>query len=254
MAFETVLFETADGVATITLNRPDVLNAFNDTMAHEFRAIWERVRTDEDIRAVVIRAAGDRAFCTGIDRETAAWWDSNIWNQEDPGEWFGAKANRVWKPVIAAVHGMCAGGAQYFINEADIIICSDEATFFDPHQNIGLVSALEPIGMLARGVPLGDVLRWALLGTEERITASTALRLGLVTEVVPRAQLWDRADALAKRIAARRPEAVQGTVKAIWEALDVPRSVALARGMSYPLLGNPPEGFAPTGNDKPEFR
>ena len=92
--------------------------------------------------------------------------------------------HKVWKPVVAAVHGMCAGGGQYFINEADIIICSDDAQFFDPHANAGIVSALEPIGMLARGVPLGDVLRWALMGTDERITAETALRIGLVSEVV----------------------------------------------------------------------
>ena len=99
--------------------------------------------------------------------------------------------HKVWKPVVVAVHGMCAGGGQYFVNEADIVICSDDAQFFDPHANGGIVSALEPIGMLDRGVPLGDVLRWALMGTEERITADTALRLGLVSEVVPRADLRD---------------------------------------------------------------
>src|SRR3546814_3822401 len=92
---------------------------------------------------------------------------------------------------------MCAGGGQYFLNEADIIVASDDAAFFDPHANAGIVSALEPIGMLHRGLPLGDVLRWALMGTEERITADTALRLGLVTEVVPRADLRDRAHSLA---------------------------------------------------------
>src|SRR5439155_9341819 len=105
--------------------------------------------------------------------------------------------HKVWKPVVAAVHGMCAGGGQYFINEADIIICADDAEFFDPHANGGIVSALEPIGMLARGVPLGDVLRWALMGTEERLTPETALRLGLVTEVVPRADLRVRAREIA---------------------------------------------------------
>ena len=91
------------------------------------------------------------------------------------------------------MHGLCAGGGQYFLNESDIIICSDDAVFFDPHANVGIVSSLEPMGMLHRGVPLGDVLRWALMGNEERITAETALRLGLVTEVVSREQLRDRA-------------------------------------------------------------
>ena len=86
--------------------------------------------------------------------------------------------HKVWKPVVTAVHGLCAGGAQYFLNESDIIICSEDAVFFDPHANVGIVSSLEPVGMLQRGVPLGDVLRWALMGNEERITAPTALRLG----------------------------------------------------------------------------
>ncbi|HEX3955580.1 MAG TPA: enoyl-CoA hydratase/isomerase family protein, partial [Trebonia sp.] len=142
-----------------------------------------------------------------------------------------------WKPVVAAVHGMCAGGGQYFINEADIIICSDDAEFFDPHANSGITSALEPIGLLARGVPLGDVLRWALMGSEERITAQTALRLGIVTEVVARDALWDRAHAIAKSIAARPSKPIQGTVRAIWESIDMTRSMALQNGISYTQLG-----------------
>src|SRR4029450_4969926 len=113
------------------------------------------------------------------------------------------KHHLVWKSFIAAVHGMCAGGAMYFVNEADIVICSEDAAFFDPHANGGIVSALEPIGMLHRGVPLGEVLRWALMGTEERITADTAQRIGLVTEVVPFDDLRARAADIASQIAAR---------------------------------------------------
>src|SRR4029077_773109 len=146
----------------------------------------------------------------------------------------------VWKPVVVAVHGMCAGGGQYFLNEADIIICADDAEFFDPHANAGIVSALEPIGMLARGVPLGDVLRWALMGTEERITAETALRLGLVSEVVRVADLRSRAKAIAASIAQRNPRAVQGTVRAIWESLDMNRTMAIQNGMAYTHIGNEP--------------
>ena len=165
--------------------------------------------------------------------------------------------HRCWKPVVAAVHGMVAGGAQYFLNEADIILAADDAEFFDPHANGGIVSALEPIGMLARGVPLGDVLRWALMGTEERITADTALRLGLVTEVVPRAELRERARSIASSIAARDPKAIQGTVRAIWESLDMTRSTALQNGMSYTHIGNPPLGTRPPGprrNEPPTYR
>jgi enoyl-CoA hydratase/carnithine racemase len=144
--------------------------------------------------------------------------------------------------VVTAVQGMCAGGAQYFLNESDIIICADNAEFFDPHASGGIVSALEPIGMLARGVPLGDVLRWALMGSEERITAETALRVGLVTEVVPVADLRTRARDIAASIAARNPKAIQGTVRAIWESLDMTRTTAIQNGMAYTHIGNDPGG------------
>ncbi|GAA3007608.1 enoyl-CoA hydratase/isomerase family protein [Microbacterium aurantiacum] len=237
--FRTVLFDVADHVATITLNRPERLNAFNEAMVGEIGEIWRIVRDEDDIHTVVIRAAGDRAFCTGVDAQEGPWWqDQAVFRQQDPGAILGAKAQQVWKPVIAAVQGMAAGGAMYFLNEADIVIASEDATFFDPHATAGLVSALEPIGMLQRGIPLGDVLRWALMGNDERITAPTALRLGIVSEVVPRAQLWEHAGALAASIAARRPDAIQGTVRAIWEALDVPPSIARQRGLAYTQLGN----------------
>jgi E-phenylitaconyl-CoA hydratase len=241
----TVLFDVAGHVATITLNRPDKLNSFNETMTREVAKIWERVREDDDIRVAVLRAAGDRAFCAGIDIAEGPWWsEQNLWNQEDPGILLGPKQHRVWKPVIAAVHGMAAGGAMYFLNETDIVICSEDATFFDPHANGGMVSALEPVGMLRRGVPMGDVMRWALLGNEERITAETALRLGLVTEVLPRDELWPAARSLAEEIASRRPEAIQGTVRAIWESLDEPPSVSQRHGLAYTQLGN--RGREPT--------
>ncbi|MGB9308261.1 MAG: enoyl-CoA hydratase/isomerase family protein [Mycobacterium sp.] len=238
--FETIEFDVSGHVATLTLNRPDKLNSFNERMANEVAAAWRQTRDDEDIRVAVVRANGDRAFCTGIDVVEGKWWDREpIFNQEDPGIMLGPKANWVWKPVIAALHGMVAGGAMYFVNECDFAICSESTVFFDPHANAGIVSALEPMGMLARGVPYGDVMRWALLGSEERISAHTALRIGLVTEVVPDDQLHSRAAELAAEIAARRPKAIQGTVRALWEARDLPPSVAQRHGLSYTHIGNP---------------
>jgi len=256
---ETIQFEVGDDhVATITLDRPDALNSFNDAMAEEMTWAWTTVRDTDDIHAVVLQANGERAFCTGVDIKGGASWfmKSNVWNTFDPGASLAPKhRHKVWKPVVAAVHGMCAGGAQYFLNESDIIVCSDDAEFFDPHANGGIVSALEPIGMLARGVPLGDVLRWALMGTEERITAATALRLGLVTEVVPRAELRPRAREIAASIAARNPKAVQGTVRAIWESLDMVRSTAIDNGMAYTHIGNDPRNArGPRTNEPPSYR
>jgi (E)-benzylidenesuccinyl-CoA hydratase len=245
MERETILFEVADHVALITLNRPDSLNAFNNAMASDIAWAWETVRETDEIHSVVLQANGERAFCTGLDIRGSAsdrWFErANVWNSFDPGLTLAPKTyHRVWKPVVAAVHGMCAGGGQYFINEADIIICSEDAAFFDPHANVGIVSALEPIGMLHRGVPLGDVLRWALMGKEERITAEAALRLGLVTEVVSSEILRDRAREIAVSIADRNPKAIQGTVRAIWETMEMPRTTALHSGLSYTQIGNVP--------------
>ena len=236
--FQTVLFDVADHVATITLNRPQALNSFNQRMCDEFEALWQRVREDDDIHVVVLRAAGDRAFCTGVDVKEGISRSANVWTQRDPGEQLSPKLNNVWKPVVCAVHGMAAGGAFYWINESDIVICSEDATFFDPHVTYGMTAALEPIG-LARRIPLGEVLRIALLGNDERMSPKRALEVGLVSEVVPRDELWDRADALAALIAAKPAAAIQGTVRAIWESLDSTRSQALRHGLSYTQLGNP---------------
>ncbi|BBX18222.1 enoyl-CoA hydratase [Mycolicibacterium duvalii] len=235
----TIEFSVADHVATIALNRPERMNSFTEQMAEELAAVWARVRDDDDIHVAVLQANGDRAFCTGLDVSEGTWWThKTIFNQEDPGEVLGPKAHRVWKPVIAALHGIVAGGAMYFVNECDFSICSETATFFDPHANAGIVSALEPMGMLALGVPYGEVMRWALLGSEERMSAHTALRIGLVTEVVPDDQLRSRAAELAAEIAARRPAGIQGTVRAMWEARDLTPTVAARHGKFYTDLGN----------------
>ena len=257
MDLHAITFEIEGHVATITLDRPGSLNSFNDDMAAEVAWAWGTVRDSDDVHVAVVQANGERAFCTGADVKAGATWfrKANVWNTFDPGVTLGPKFHhKVWKPVVVAVHGMCAGGGQYFLNEADIIICSDDAEFFDPHANAGIVAALEPIGMLARGVPLGDVMRWALMGTEERITAATALRLGLVTEVVSRAELRPRARAIAESIARRDPKAVQGSVRAIWESLDMTRSMALQNGIAYTNIGNDYVNRKMTPNQAPEYR
>lgn len=238
----TVLFEKgADKVATITINRPDALNSFTRQMCEEFRYLWTELAEDEEVNAIVLRAAPGRAFCTGMDVFNAGQHlgSDQLWNKRDPGELLGPKANLCWKPVIAAVHGMCAGGAFYWINEADIVICSDDATFFDPHVTYGMTAALEPIGMRWR-IPLAEVLRIALMGNDERLSAETALRISLVTEITDSSTLWKRAHEIAALIAEKPSVATQGTVRAIWESLDYGRSAGLSGGLKYCLLGNPP--------------
>ena len=240
MTFETILLEVdeTDRVATITLNRPAQLNAFNRTMCDEMARAWRMVKLDEAVNAVVLRAAGDRAFSAGLDIKTPYGQPENIWNHEDPGEALSPKWQKMWKPVVCAVRGMCTAGAFYFINESDVVICSEDATFFDSHVSAGLVCALEPIGLMRR-IGLGETLRIALMGNDERVSADTALRIGLVSEVVPAERLWDRAHEIAATIAAKPPTATQGTVKAIWESLDKPYRAAMEQGLIYTRLGNP---------------
>ncbi|WP_197373939.1 enoyl-CoA hydratase/isomerase family protein [Mycolicibacterium baixiangningiae] len=240
MIFETILLDVddTDHVATITLNRPDRLNAFNRTMCEEMQQAWRLVKQHESVHAVVLRASGDRAFSAGLDVTSSYGQPDNVWNHEDPGELLSPKWQKMWKPVVCAVQGMCTAGAFYFVNEADVVLCSDDATFFDSHVSAGLVCALEPIGLMRR-VGLGETLRIALLGNDERVSATTALRIGLVTEVVTRSQLWERAHEIATTIAAKPPSATQGTVRAIWESLDRPYRAALEQGLIYTRLGNP---------------
>src|SRR4051794_21011736 len=237
-ALTTVTYELVDHIATVTLDRPAAMNSFNQAMCDEFALIWDRVKADDDVHVVVLRAAGERAFCTGMDVKEGIDREPNVWSQTDPGQKLSPKLNQVWKPLVVAVHGMAAGGAFYWINEADIVICSDDATFFDPHVSYGRTAALEPIG-LARRIPLGETLRIALLGLDERLSPERALQIGLVSEVLPRQDLWRRAAEIAGMIAAKPPAAIQGTVRAIWESLDTGRTHALQTGLIYTQLGNP---------------
>jgi enoyl-CoA hydratase/carnithine racemase len=246
MTYQTIVVQTSpDGVMTVTLNRPQVLNAFNDEMCSEFSRLWAQVRSDETVKAVVLAAAGDRAFCTGVDVGERLAGDSPFldrvhpWEErEDPGRQLSPRRNEVWKPVIAAVHGMCAGGAFYWVADCDIVVCSPDATFFDPHVTYGLVAALEPIALRYR-MPFSDVVRMALLGLHERMTAERALAIGLVTEIVERPALLARAQELATVIARQPPVAVQGTVKALWQSLDLTRAQSLATALMYTQVGNP---------------
>lgn len=239
-AFETILLDVdaVDHVATITLNRPDSLNSFNRTMCEEMAEAWRTVKLDDSVNAVVVQAAGDRAFSAGLDIKSPYGQPDNVWNHEDPGELLSPKWQKMWKPVVCAVQGMCTAGAFYFVNESDVVICSEDATFFDSHVSAGLVCALEPIGLMRR-VGLGETLRIALMGNDERVSAETARQIGLVTEVVPADRLWARAHEIAASIAAKPPSATQGTVKAIWESLDKPYRAAMEQNLIYTRLGNP---------------
>lgn len=224
MDLETLIYEERDHVAVITLNRPDRHNSFDEVMQRELREVWQRVRVDDNVRVVVLTGAGSKAFCTGIDREeiptTEEHFHFNPYTYDDPGKVIGPRSQELWKPVIAAVNGLACGGAFYLLGESDIIIASDNASFFDPHVTYGMPAVFEPVLMMPR-MPFGDLMRMTLTGASERIGADTALRLGLVSEVVPQAELLDTALALAQIIASNSPDAVQASLRTVWAARDL---------------------------------
>ena len=259
--FETLLYEEADGVATVTLNRPEVYNAFNELMQRELRALWIGLRTNDDVRCVVLTGAGDKAFCTGIDR-AEAMGDGNApvdsskgghgkemigyddaWNFDDPGDWVGPKANGLWKPVIAAVNGMACGGAFYFLGEVEFVIAAEHATFFDPHVTFGMTAAYEPIHLLQK-MPFQEIMRMALLGSAERMSAGRAREIGLVSEVVPADQLAETAMWAARQIADCPGLVTMGTVKALWTGLELSRKQALDLMYLFTNIGNDPDVMA----------
>ena len=157
-ALSTLDFDVVDHVATVTLNRPEQLNSFNEQMASELVAVWSTVRDERMSEHSGLRSSAPTAtgrFCTGIDVSEGVWWYRKpIFNQEDPGTLLGPKANKVWKPVIAALHGMVAGGAMYFVNEADFSICAESAQFLIHTPTPGSSAPSNRWGCLPSGCPM----------------------------------------------------------------------------------------------------
>lgn len=219
----TVHYEAAERVATITLDNPNALNAFDHAMCKALKKIWTEVEKDPKITCAILTGAGERAFCTGWDVSSLARADSE---QLVPGDrwtapygYITALQNRCWKPVITAVNGVCNGGGFHFISDSDLIIAADNASFLDTHVSLGMPSTLEVAG-LARRIPLERVFRLALLGKQGRFSAQEAHEIGLVGEVVPQKDLMSRARETASIIAQHSPTALARTKRAIWESLD----------------------------------
>ena len=229
------------GVAVVTLNRPERLNALDLATVAELRDAWREFRCDDSVRALVLTGAGERAFCTGIDRDAEVPQPNSPYAQDDPLLHVGPKSNDLWKPVVAAVHGMACGGAFYLLGECDFVVADPTAAFFDPHTTYGMVSAYESMLMALR-MPAGEVARMMLMGTAERISARRAHEVGLVSELTE--QGGDLAAALqcATVIAGRPANAVQGTVRALWAAQEATRAAAFAQAPHLIALGNLPPG------------
>lgn len=242
----TVEIDEAAKVAVVTLDRPEAYNAFSPTMQEELKATWRAFRSDDRVNAIVLTAAGDTSFCVGIDRNEAEFTNmagdsrlygtSNNFMYDDPGDDLGPKSCDLWKPVICAVNGMACGGAFYMLAESDIIIAADHATFFDPHVTYGMAAVYEPMKML-QYMPLGEVLRMTLLGNHERMSAATAHRIGLVSEICPADELMERARWVADAIASQPAVGVQASLRSIWTANDLGTTQALSMGPSLLTTG-----------------
>jgi len=264
-----VRYQKDNGIATITIDRAARGNSLAPAMQAMFRAIWSDVRDNPAVRVAVITAAGDRHFCTGFDVAEA---DS----EEAADEVFVDKPlreavfwspyqNDVWKPVICAVNGTCVGGGHHFVVDADIVIASRNARFIDSHVNVGMVGAIENIG-LAKRLPLGTALRMTLLGSSYRLSSERAHQLGLVDELV---ETPDEARALAQEMAAQMlknsPQAMALSKRAIWGSLEQGYAQALENGWTllrshwtHPDFEEGPKAFAqkrePVWNPDPQAK
>ena len=256
-SFETITYDEGDdGVAVVTLNRPSVHNAFNSLMQRELHSLWRSLRRNDAVRCIVLTGAGEKAFCTGIDRmeqmggEGDESTDPDVVGSgttpfmfNDPGDNLGPKSCDLWKPVIAAVNGMACGGAFYMLGEVEFIVAAEHATFFDPHVTYGMTASFEPIHM--SGItPFTEIMRLSLLGNYERMSAQRAYQIGMVSEVVPGPELVTRARELAAMIASQPRLAVEGTVRALWSTRSMPQREAVRLGYAYVAMGTNQESIA----------
>jgi enoyl-CoA hydratase/carnithine racemase len=232
MEFESILYDVEDRIATVTLNRPDRLNALSPQMIRELRQAYAAAEADDSVWTILVTGAG-RAFCTGADVDEIPDDGRVIYDEpylttyaqwEAPQE--GTPPFRTMtKPILTAVNGLCCGAGLDWITTGDIAIASDRAEFFDPHVSIGLVSGREMV-RLARVLPVNIAMRVALVGRHERLDAQRAYELGMISEVVEHDRLMQRAREIAELVNRNAPLAVRGTRLAIRKGIDLPLNEA----------------------------
>jgi len=223
MSYECLKVERHGPVGWLINNRPDQLNAMSSRMRDEFADAWIELDQDPAVRVIVHTGEG-RAFQTGVDVQEIAsdgvGMERYRKSVEDFDLHFTSWHQKVWKPVITAVNGICAGGAFHWVADAVIVIAASDAQFFDPHVSVGQVVSLEAIGLI-RKMPAEAVMRMAFVGRYERMSAPRALELGMISQIVdPPDQLRAEAQALAEKIAKNSPAAMAATKRALWGALE----------------------------------
>jgi enoyl-CoA hydratase len=213
MSYKTLIYERASAVATVTLNRPEVLNALNAAMFDELEAVFAELAADTALRVVLLTGAGERAFAAGADirglLETDAVSGKRV---SERGQQVMSQIERCGKPVIACVNGVALGGGCELAMACTLRIASDKAKLGMPEVRLGLIPGYGGTHRLPRLVGRGAALQMMLTGAI--VAAEEALRLGLVQEVVPAAELMPRARAVAETIAAMAPLAVAALLEA----------------------------------------
>jgi enoyl-CoA hydratase/carnithine racemase len=248
--FDCLIVERDGPVGWLINNRPDRLNAMSAQMRDEFAVAWKELDADPDVRVIVHTGEG-RAFQTGVDVTEIATDGSGMERYraslEDFDLHFTSWHNEVWKPVITAVNGICAGGGFHWVADADIVIAAADAQFFDPHVSIGQVVAVEAIGLMKK-MPVEAVMRMAFVGRHERLSAARAYELGMISEVVdPPERLRDAAQELAEKIARNSPAAMAATKRALWAALELGLTDACKAGAAelVSMWGHPDQDEGP---------
>lgn len=222
---------TVDAVATITIDRPEALNALDPETQDALRGALVAARDDETVRVIVITGAGDRAFSAGADLKktppsstnfAAAWTaaDAQAMARGAYVRYLNFERLGIWKPMIAAVNGHCLGGGLEIALQCDLRVASDTASFALPEVRVGSVAGVcGPL--LARAVPAAHAMK--LLLTGGRIDAAEALRIGLVSDVWPHDELRERTAELASQIAANAPLSLAATKRLARDTEVLPR-------------------------------
>ena len=184
----TIHYDLLDHVATVTIDRPDVLNAIDLATEAELQRIWTEIESDPQVRVVVLTGAGERAFCAGADLKNPSITGLEYWAAPRPGGFGGIALRETLNvPVIARVNGYALGGGFEMVLGCDIVVACEEARFGLPEPRVGRMPLDGGMVLLQRQVPFRKAM--AMLFTGKHVTAAEALAMGLVNEVVPRAEL-----------------------------------------------------------------
>jgi enoyl-CoA hydratase len=224
-------FEQDAGVAVITFRRPEKLNALTLAMYDDLAAAFAQVRDDDCIGVAILTGAGDRAFCVGADLGESI--PALAEGRFDISRWDGAhqKHTRLFKPVIAAVNGLCLGGGFEIMLSTDLRIAGESASFGLPETGVGVVPAGGTLTRLTRQIPYAWAMQ--LLMTGDRIGAATALRYGLLNAVVPDDRLLDEARDLAERLLTRSGTALEVVKRSVLRLADLPQDAAFDAEARY---------------------